>query len=123
MNETLIDQIKQLELELLHSDMKESPSLLDALLAKEFEEIGDNGTVNTRQNVIGWLLNKNPQERWMLTDFRVKALSTDLVLAIYRVKKVADQKDIVSKGSVRSSIWKYNTQGWQMVFHQASKIV
>jgi hypothetical protein len=123
MNEAIIDQIKQLELKLLHSDMKVSPSLLDTLLAKEFEEIGDNGAVNTRQDVADWLLNKNPQERWLLTDFRVKELSAGLVLAIYHAKKVAGQKKFVSKGSVRSSIWKYNTQGWQIVFHQASKIV
>lgn len=123
MNEAIIDQIKQLELKLLHSDMKVSPSLLDTLLAKEFEEIGDNGAVNTRQDVADWLLNKNPQERWLLTDFRVKELSAGLVLAIYHAKKVAGQKNFVSKGSVRSSIWKHNTQGWQIVFHQASKIV
>lgn len=123
MDDAITDQIKQLELKLLHSDMQMSPSLLDTLLAKEFEEIGDNGTVNARHDVADWLLNKNPRERWLLSDFRIKKLSADLVLAIYRAKKLADQKDIVSQGSVRSSIWKYNTQGWQMVFHQASKIV
>lgn len=123
MDDAITGQIKRLELKLLHSDMKMSPSLLDTLLAKEFEEIGDNGTVNARQDVADWLLNKNPRERWLLSDFRIKKLSADLVVAIYHAKKLADRKDIVSQGSVRSSIWKYKTQGWQMVFHQASKIV
>jgi hypothetical protein len=123
MVDTITDQIKRLELKLLHSDMKVSPSLLDTLLANEFEEIGDNGTVNARQDVADWLLNKNAQDRWLLSDFRIKRLSADLVLAIYHAKKVADQRNVVSQGSVRSSIWKYNTQGWQMIFHQASKIV
>jgi hypothetical protein len=123
MNDAITDQIKRLEFKLLHSDMKIMPSLLDTLLAKEFEEIGGNGVVNSRQEVVGWLLNKNPQDRWLLTDFKVRELSTDLVLAIYYAKKVVGQKNIVSKGSTRSSIWKRNTQGWQMVFHQASKII
>lgn len=123
MNDAIIDQIRRLEFKLLHSDMKVTPSLLDTLLAKEFEEIGGNGAVSSRQEVADWLLNKNPQNRWSLTDFRVKELSADLVLAIYRAEMVVGQKNIVSKGSIRSSIWKHNTQGWQMVFHQASKII
>jgi len=123
MNDAITDQIRRLEFKLLHSDMKVRPSLLDELLAKEFEEIGGNGAVNSRQEVVGWLLNKNPQDRWSLTDFRVRELSTDLVLAIYRAEKIVEKKNIVSKGSIRSSIWKHNTQGWQMVFHQASKII
>ena len=123
MNDAITDQVRQLELKLLHSDIKVMPSLLDALLAKEFEEIGGNGAVSSRQEVVDWLLNKNPQDRWSFTDFRVREVSTDLVLAIYHAKKVVGQKNIVSKGSVRSSIWKHNTQGWQMVFHQASKII
>jgi hypothetical protein len=123
MNDAITDQIRRLEFKLLHSDMKIMPSLLDTLLAKEFEEIGGNGAVNSRQEVVGWLLNKNPQDRWLLTDFKVRELSTDLVLAIYYAKKVMGQENSVSKGSTRSSIWKRNTQGWQMVFHQASKII
>ena len=123
MNDAITDQIRRLEFKLLHSDMKVRPSLLDELLAKEFEEIGGNGAVNSRQEVVGWLLNKNPQDRWSLTDFRVRELSIDLVLAIYRAEKIVEKKNIVSQGSIRSSIWKHNTQGWQMVFHQASKII
>jgi len=123
MNNAITDEIRRLELKLLHSDMNVMPSLLDTLLTKEFEEIGDNGAVSSRQEVVDWLLTKNPQDRWSLTDFKVRELSDDLVLAIYHVEKIVGQKNIVSKGSIRSSIWKHNTQGWQMVFHQASKII
>lgn len=122
-NEAITDQIKRLELQLLHSDSTVLPSLLAMLLAKEFEEIGGHGGVATRQDVVDWLLNKNPEDRWLLTDFRVKELSADLVLAIYHAEKIAGQRNTASKGSVRSSIWRRNTQGWQMVFHQATKII
>jgi hypothetical protein len=117
----LVDQIKQLELKLLHTDMKATPSLLDTLLAQEFEEIGSNGHVSTRQEVVDWLLNKDPNDRWSLTDFRVKELSPDFVLAIYHARKISDH-DGASKGSIRSSIWKYDGHRWKMVFHQASKL-
>ncbi len=123
MNDAITNIIKQLELKLLHSNFKVLPFLLDVLLANEFEEIASNGVVSPRQEVVDWLLNKNPEDRWILTGFRVKELSADLVLAIYQAEKVAGQKNIASKGSVRSSIWRHNTQGWQMVFHQASKII
>lgn len=123
MNNAITDQFRRLEFKLLHSDMKATSSLLDTLLAKEFEEIGDNGVINSRQEVVNWLLNKNSQDRWSLSEFKVRELSADLILTIYHAEKIVGQKNVVSKGSLRSSIWKHNTQGWQMVFHQASKII
>lgn len=122
-NEVITDQIKRLELQLLHSDSTVLSSLLEVLLAKEFEEIGSHGNVSPRQEVVDWLLNKSPEDRWLLTDFRVKELSAGMVLAIYHAEQIAGHRSIASKGSVRSSIWRHNTQGWQMVFHQATKII
>ncbi|MCH9640037.1 MAG: DUF4440 domain-containing protein [Betaproteobacteria bacterium] len=120
MDSHITDQIKQLELTLLHTDMQADPTLLDTLLAQEFKEIGSNGHVSARQEVVDWLLNKNPNDRWALTDFSVEELSSDLVLAIYHACKISKHNG-VSNGSTRSSIWKHDGKCWKMVFHQASK--
>ncbi len=114
-------QIRQLEIKLLHTDMKGNPSVLNALLAEDFEEIGSTGRIGSRQAVIDWLLNKSIHDRWSMIHFRVKVLSDDLVLAIYQAQKIGGS-DSVGKGSIRSSIWKRTGSGWKMVFHQGSKL-
>ncbi|PTN11762.1 DUF4440 domain-containing protein [Nitrosomonas aestuarii] len=122
--EQLAALIKQLELRLLHTDMCVNPSVADALLSERFEEIGNDGRVHSRQAVIEWLLHKDVQQKWSLEDFRVKMLSNDVILAVYRAEKINLSPEINSKtnkGSLRSSIWQRHGDSWKMVFHQATK--
>lgn len=120
---SLEEQIKTLELKLLHTDTGTDPSLFNALLSEDFEEIGNTGHINSRQEVINWLINKNNDDRWLLKNFRIKILSTDWVLAIYEAQKISNlDSTSTSRGSLRSSIWKRHGDNWQMVFHQGSKI-
>jgi len=118
---TITEQIKQLEEKLLHSDVIANRSIFDELLADDFEEIASNGRISSRQQVVEWLVNKDKNIRWMLLDFKVRQLTPDLVLAVYRAKK--SDGDHASNGSLRSSLWKRNDSHWQMTFHQASKIL
>ena len=111
----LTKRIHALEEKLLHSDMQESPFLLDELLAQSFEEIGSMGNITSRQAVVEWLMNKNKNDRWILTNFRISELSTDIVLAIYQAQKVGDS-NITAAASIRSSIWKRHGSHWKMVF-------
>ncbi|HBV21132.1 MAG TPA: DUF4440 domain-containing protein [Nitrosomonas sp.] len=122
--EQLAALIKQLELKLLHTDMRVNPSVADTLLSEEFEEIGNDGRVHSRQAVVEWLLHKDAQQKWSLEDFRVKMLSNDVVMAIYRAVKMNASSETYSetkKGSLRSSIWRRHGDSWKMVFHQATE--
>ncbi|MDH5552943.1 MAG: DUF4440 domain-containing protein [Nitrosomonas sp.] len=116
----LTQQILALEEKLLHTDMQKNPLLLHELLAESFEEIGSTGIATSRQAVVDWLINKNINDRWLLTNFRVIELTDDVVLAIYHAQKVLDSKTNVSV-STRSSIWKRHGNQWKMVFHQVSQ--
>lgn len=116
----LTKQIQDLEEKLLHSDMQENPFLLDELLAQSFEEIGNTGNITSRQAVVEWLMNKNKNDRWILSNFRISELSTDIVLAIYQAQKVGGI-NITAAVSARSSIWQRYGNHWKMVFHQASR--
>ncbi len=116
----LTKQIQILEERLLHSDMQENPFLLDELLAQSFEEIGDTGNVTSRQAVVEWLMNKDKNDRWLLTHFRINVLSADIVLAIYQAQKVRGG-NITAAVSTRSSVWKRYDNHWKMVFHQVSR--
>lgn len=116
----LTQQILALEEKLLHTDMQKNPLLLNELLAESFEEIGSTGIATSRQAAVDWLMNKNISDRWLLTNFRIIELTTDIVLAIYHAQKVVGSNTAVSL-STRSSIWKLHGNQWKMVFHQVSK--
>ncbi|PSJ18838.1 DUF4440 domain-containing protein [Nitrosomonas supralitoralis] len=118
--DTIAEQILQLELKLLQSDLKAHPELIDELLAENFEEIDSDGEIRTRGDVIGWLLHKDLHIQWVFKEFRVKALTGNLVLAIYSLHK-PDQLSAHYKGSIRTSIWQCQRNQWKMVFHQASR--
>ena len=120
--ENIEKHIKGLEQKLLHSDVRANPKILDELLADDFEEIGSNGNISSREEVINWLVNKENDIRWSLNEFRIRQLAPDLVLAIYRATKNTNTGN-VSKGSIRSSIWKRTDKGWQMIFHQGTKLI
>lgn len=115
----LVEQIKALEEKLLHADMQANPLLLDALLAEEFEEIDGSGVITSRQEAVNWLLSKNKNDRWLLSNFRVKSVSLDIVQAIYQVQKIGGDH-LSGNISTRSSIWKRQDYHWKIVFHQAS---
>ena len=78
------EQIKALEKRLLHSDVIKNPEVLDELLSEDFEEIGGIGKISSRSEVIEWLVKKEQDVRWSLCDFRIRELSPDFVVAIYR---------------------------------------
>jgi len=116
----IAEHIQQRELELLQSNWRADPALIDNWLSADFEEIGSDGQISTRNDVINWLLNKDNAIQWALTDFRIKALTDGLVMAVYIAKKSND-RSITSQGSIRTSIWQHQGNHWKMVFHQATK--
>lgn len=118
--ENLHQKIKALEEMLLQKEVRSNQTILKELLAEDFQELGSNGCLYSRKDVIDWLANSENNTGWSLNDFRIKILSADLVLAIYKTK---DPQIDSSKGSVRSSIWKRHGVHWQMAFHQGTKIV
>ncbi len=129
--EPLAAQIMQLELKLLHTDMRDNPTVIDELLDSGFEEIGSDGQVHSRQEVVAWLLNKDSAQQWSLVDFRIKSLSNDMVIAIYRAVRhdpvqatgKNDNEQKAYRGSIRSSVWQRHDDFWKMVFHQATQRV
>lgn len=116
----IAEHIQQRELELLQSNWREDPALIDDWLSADFEEIGSDGQISTRNDVINWLLNKDNAIQWSLTDFRIKAFSDGLVMAVY-IAKIRNDPNSTSKGSIRTSLWQRKGEHWKMVFHQATK--
>ena len=114
--------IKSLEDKLLHSDIRRDSQLLNDLLGENFEEVGSNGQISSREEVIDWLVAKEKDAKWLLTRFRIRELAPDLILANYLAKKINDDKTS-SGGSIRSSLWQLSEGKWKMIFHQGTKVL
>jgi hypothetical protein len=114
------NHIKELEERLLHTDVRKNSIILTELLSDDFEEVGSDGEISTREEVIEWLINKEKNIKWSLNDFRIKELSPELIVATYIAIKDNQSN---STRSIRSSILKNFSGNWKMIFHQGTKII
>ena len=117
---SVIDQMLALEKSLLAPDVRSAPEKLDELLSKDFIEFGSSGQTYDKQQVIE-ALQRDSGERFFLQDFQARPLAPGVVLATYRVRKSSDKDQNVIY-SLRSSIWKFDQDRWQMVFHQGTPV-
>ena len=108
-----LDQlIQQLELSLLDPSIRQSPEQLNKLLADDFLEFGSSGKIYNKQDCLQLV---ESSRQFTVTDFKVKELSKELVLATYKT---------IENGAVslRSSVWQRCGNEWQIVFHQGTKV-
>lgn len=119
----LQEYIRVLEDRLLHGDHSVHPEGLQALLGDKFREINPDGRVVSRDDVITWLLEKDPSYRWEFSDFEIQELGPGLVLASYRAKQVVPKKR-GSKGARHCSLWhkQAGRETWQMAYHQSTRV-
>jgi hypothetical protein len=90
----------------------------EAMVAPEFWEIGASGTRYSKAFVLHTLesLHAKPVSgTYSVTDFACQELSQNLYLATYRL-------DQAGRLSQRSTIWRYSSGVWQIVFHQGTLI-
>jgi RimJ/RimL family protein N-acetyltransferase len=103
--------IEALERSLLDPSVRQSTEQLNTLIADDFLEFGSSGKIYNKQDCI------KPDDiprKFVVSDFKIKELSKDVMLATY--KTTGD-----GIASLRSSIWKrYGAEG-QMMFHQGTK--
>ena len=111
--------LRELEERLLQQGVRLDESALTLLLADDFVEHGASGQAWTKADVIVGLLSEAFVTR-RIYDFDVRWLSIDIALATYRCG--TESVDGVEFFSLRSSIWRRQADGWQMVFHQGTKI-
>lgn len=81
--DALSDQLQALEERLLEPDVRKSRSALEHLLADEFVEFASDGHAYDKQQVLSALQQELPLRR-SLSNFRIKALSNDIVLATFK---------------------------------------
>lgn len=101
-----------LEERLLHPDREANRSALTDLIADDFREFGCSGRVISREQVIEILLNSHPRAA-TISFYSVESLSDTLALATYHITTLTSV-------TLRSSLWVFRNQRWQMLFHQGT---
>jgi hypothetical protein len=119
--ETLSQHIKGLEELLLQRHARADSDMLSNLLHDKFEEVGASGSICTKDEAIEWLVREDDDIRWSLTNFRVRQLSDNIVLATYCAHK-SDLRTGSTKRSMRSSLWQKTNTNWAMRFHQGTNL-
>ncbi|MGP4078182.1 nuclear transport factor 2 family protein [Halobacillus sp. K22] len=108
------EQLYSLETTLLKGEVRKSEKILNELLAEDFVEYSSTGEIYDKDNI----LNRLPSEDdpgIIMSNFEIKYLSPTSVLTTFKIFIESKQKH-----SLRSSVWKYNDEKWQMVFHQGT---
>lgn len=115
MNEfSLKEHLLSLEQKLINQQIRKSLEELDALLADDFIEFGSSGGVVDKSAAIQGMLSESPLSA-TLSDFEVRELAPNEVLATYRSCRHSDMRH-----ALRSSIWIQSNGKWQMHFHQGT---
>ncbi|MFZ5979041.1 MAG: DUF4440 domain-containing protein [Candidatus Zixiibacteriota bacterium] len=120
-DDTVREQLYNLELRLQRLEVRSSPEQLRGLLADEFVEIGGSGRVYDRDAIIAALFEETCI-RITMTDFNAVVITADTVLVTYRAA-ISEGDRVKMHKSWRSSLWRNRDSRWQMVFHQGTPII
>ncbi len=120
MENDLQKTIYDLETTLLKPEIRSSAKDLDLLLADDFMEFGSSGEIYDKKMI----LERLPKDteispvQFEVSDFQVKELSENIVLATFKTDKISPDKSHVV--ALRASIWRKANGNWQMIYHQGT---
>lgn len=106
--------IYQLEQSLLDPKIRKSATELDKLISDDFIEFGSSGKVYSKQDIVDHLPEEDDR-KFEVSNFSVKDIAEDVVLATYIVA-------VDGASSLRASLWSKKSGKWQMTFHQGTLI-
>ncbi|MBV6844432.1 nuclear transport factor 2 family protein [Xanthomonas axonopodis pv. cassiae] len=115
--DALLMQLRTLELRLLDPQQRADVQVLEALLDPAFVEFGTSGRRYTRSEVIAALRAPGVAAEYCAEDFECARLAPDLAQVRYRS---VDRRQGVERQALRSSLWRSNAAGWQLLFHQGT---
>jgi hypothetical protein len=118
-NLSLLATLRELECELHQPECRKDRERLAQLLAPDFTEFGRSGAFYTRDQTLMTLPSDPDPPRIYVQDFVVKPLSDAIALLTYRDAHVNPSGELF-RHTNRSSIWRLESFGWRMVFHQGT---
>ncbi|MBI1210787.1 MAG: DUF4440 domain-containing protein [Alphaproteobacteria bacterium] len=110
-----ISEIRELELSLHRLDVRTSRERVEQLLADDFTEFGRSGRIYDKRMIVDLLAQETSDTPPAVAEFEARFLSEAIVLVTYRAIRAAEQ-------TLRCSIWRRESAGWRMTFHQGTPI-
>lgn len=115
---SLLSTLRELECELHQPECRSDRARLAQLLAPDFREFGRSGALYSRDDILLRLPPETEPPQIHGQDFAVSKLSDSIALLTYRSAHVNLMG--LFRHTNRSSIWRFDLTGWQMVFHQGT---
>jgi hypothetical protein len=109
------DELLDLEQRLLDPSVRGSPQAVIPLLHPDFIEFGSSGRVYTKDVLVEMMLHQSPGVV-RIRDFEVREVTPEVALVTYRTIG-AERRE-----TLRSSVWVRRAGGWQILFHQGTRI-
>ncbi|MCP4178904.1 MAG: DUF4440 domain-containing protein [bacterium] len=107
-------EILNLEKELLKPEVRKDKNRIKELLSEDFVEFCSSGFIYKYKN--NDVFSRSSTENWKIVDFKLKQLSENVYLALYKIIKHNEKKN-----SLRSSVWKKIDNKWKLIFHQGTQ--
>ncbi len=111
--------LRELEASLLKNEVRKNASRVSELLADEFREFGRSGTVYTKANMLN-VLQEEEEVRVAIQQFSCQLVNEGVALVTYRSER--QEPDGETTEALRSSLWVWRGERWQMVFHQGTPV-
>lgn len=108
-----------LELELHNPAVRADRRRLEALLHRDFVEIGRSGTRYSRSQLLEALLSSTESAAIHAQGFAARPLAAGAVLLTYQSAQLCPDGTI-QQHALRSSVWSREAAGWQILFHQGT---
>jgi hypothetical protein len=107
------EQVVELELALLHPDLRRDRQWVEELLDEDFREIGASGCVWTRRETVEMLAAEQTDGAIAVVDMEALQLADGVVLLTY----VSDR---AGRRARRSAIWRRVDGRWRVLHHQGT---
>lgn len=117
--QSLVEQLRALEVELHQSNIRCVSERLDALLHASFHEVGRSGRAYDRRTIIDRLITAESHPTVMSSDFEVAELAPGCALLTYRSAH-AQSDGSLSNQTLRMSLWVQEAGEWKLRYHQGT---
>jgi hypothetical protein len=118
-SEELLQRIRALERELHEPATRGNRRRLEELLHPDFWEIGRSGAIYSRAQVLEALPSEERSTAIRAQQFSAWLLAEEIVLLTYKSAEMAAD-GAVGCYALRSSVWRLEASGWQILFHQGT---
>ena len=120
LDDATLRTLQDLEEELLDPATGRNPERLGELLHEDFEEFGRSGKRYSRHAILAEFTGPNKPRRVTARDFQIRPVSAGVALVTYVTAHPGDGS--VSRLTLRSSLWIFADNVWQLRFHQGTPL-